>query len=106
LCSSRSGGFTVEGDSQCHSAFEKLESPRLEKLLASGSITVIVILRNTNQVAWSAEVKTLAAEHPGAEYAQTRAFYAAMGFLPLEAFPTLWSPYLPVLRLVKPLVPP
>lgn len=49
------------------------------------------------------QVKTLAAEHPSAEYAQTRGFYAAMGYQPLEVFPTLWGPRLPVLQLVKPL---
>jgi GNAT superfamily N-acetyltransferase len=47
------------------------------------------------------QVKTLAPEHPSPEYAQTRAFYAAMGFVPLEVFPTLWSARHPCLQLVK-----
>jgi GNAT superfamily N-acetyltransferase len=47
------------------------------------------------------QVKTLAATHPSAEYAQTRHFYARMGYFPLEVFPTLWDPQLPVLQLVK-----
>ena len=47
------------------------------------------------------QVKTIAGVHPSVEYAQTRAFYAAQGYLPLEVFPTLWSPQHPVLQLVK-----
>lgn len=47
------------------------------------------------------QVKTLAPEHPSPEYAQTRLFYQAMGYLPLETFSTLWGPKLPVLQLVK-----
>jgi GNAT superfamily N-acetyltransferase len=49
-------------------------------------------------------VKTLAASHPDPFYARTRAFYEAIGFLPLEIFPTLWSshdPGLPCLLMVK-----
>ncbi len=47
------------------------------------------------------QVKTLAPEHPSPEYAETRRFYEAMGYVPLEVFPTLWGPKLPVLQLVK-----
>ena len=47
------------------------------------------------------QVKTLAASHPSPEYAQTRAFYEALGYVPLEVFPTLWAAHLPVLQLVK-----
>lgn len=47
------------------------------------------------------QVKTLADTHPSAEYAETRLFYAAIGYTPLEVFPTLWAPHLPVLQLVK-----
>jgi GNAT superfamily N-acetyltransferase len=47
------------------------------------------------------QVKTLAASHPSPEYAQTRAFYEAIGYHALEVFPTLWAPRLPVLQLVK-----
>jgi hypothetical protein len=36
-------------------AVEKLEQPKLEKLSASGRINVLVFLRNTNEVAWSAD---------------------------------------------------
>ena len=52
------------------------------------------------------QVKTLAPAHPSPEYAETRQFYAAMGFLPQEVFPTLWGPKLPVLQLVKSLALP
>ena len=47
------------------------------------------------------QVKTLAPSHPDAGYARTRAFYEALGFVPLEVFPTLWDPASPALQLVK-----
>lgn len=47
------------------------------------------------------QVKTMAESNPSAEYAETRRFYAALGYLPLEVFPELWGPRLPVLQLVK-----
>jgi len=47
------------------------------------------------------QVKTLSASDPSPEYAETRGFYARMGYVPLEEFPTLWDPALPVLQLVK-----
>jgi GNAT superfamily N-acetyltransferase len=47
------------------------------------------------------QVKTLSAASPSRAYAETRAFYLAAGYLPLEEFPLLWGPMLPVLQLVK-----
>jgi GNAT superfamily N-acetyltransferase len=47
------------------------------------------------------QVKTMAAIRPSAEYAETRAFYEALGYVPLEVFPALWGPKLPVLQLIK-----
>ena len=47
------------------------------------------------------QVKTISASSPSKEYAQTRAFYLAIGYEPLEEFPLLWAPRLPVLQLVK-----
>jgi GNAT superfamily N-acetyltransferase len=47
------------------------------------------------------QVKTIAASSPSKEYAETRAFYLAIGYEPLEEFPLLWEPRLPVLQLVK-----
>jgi len=46
-------------------------------------------------------VKTLAETHPDPGYAKTRAFYAAMGFVPLEVFPTLWDANNPCLLMIK-----
>ncbi len=37
------------------------------------------------------QVKTLSAKHPDAGYGRTRQFYLAMGFRPLQEFPTLWG---------------
>jgi GNAT superfamily N-acetyltransferase len=47
------------------------------------------------------QVKTVADTSPSKEYAETRKFYAAKGFVPLEVFPTLWSPRNPALQLIK-----
>lgn len=47
------------------------------------------------------QVKTVAATSPCPEYAQTRQFYLARDFTPLEVFPTLWDPRNPALQLVK-----
>ena len=46
-------------------------------------------------------VKTLDASHPDPGYARTRAFYTALGFRPLEVFPTLWDPGNPCLLMAK-----
>lgn len=48
-------------------------------------------------------VKTLAANHPDANYAATRHFYEAIGFEPLEVFPTLWDLGTPCLFMIMPL---
>ena len=47
------------------------------------------------------QVKTVADSSPSPEYAQTRAFYLALGFVPLEVFPELWDEWNPALLLVK-----
>jgi coenzyme F420-0:L-glutamate ligase / coenzyme F420-1:gamma-L-glutamate ligase len=58
--------------------------------------------------AWCAEqgieylqVKTVAAANSSEHYTRTRAFYEALGFVPLEVFPTLWDEWNPALQLVK-----
>ncbi len=48
-------------------------------------------------------VKTLAPSDPDPGYAATRAFYAALGFRPLEVFPEHWGPDDPCLLMVRPL---
>jgi GNAT superfamily N-acetyltransferase len=47
------------------------------------------------------QIKTIAESSPSPEYAESRKFYAARGYLPLEVFPTLWHPRNPALQLVK-----
>lgn len=47
------------------------------------------------------QVKTVAHASPSPEYAETRKFYEARGFTPLEIFPELWNPRNPALQLVK-----
>jgi len=47
------------------------------------------------------QVKTVAATSDSAAYAQTRPFYLARGFVPLEVFPTLWDARNPALQLIK-----
>ena len=48
-------------------------------------------------------VKTLADQHPSPEYAQTRAFYRRLGFMPLAVLPELWGADTPCLLMVRPL---
>ena len=47
------------------------------------------------------QVKTLSAAREDASYAQTRAFYEAQGFTPLEELPTLWGEANPCQLYVK-----
>jgi GNAT superfamily N-acetyltransferase len=47
------------------------------------------------------QIKTVAATSASQAYAQTREFYRARGYTPLEVFPTLWNPRNPALQLVK-----
>ena len=47
------------------------------------------------------QVKTVAHTAPSPEYAETREFYKAKGFTPLEIFPELWNARNPALQLVK-----
>jgi len=46
-------------------------------------------------------VKTLAETHPSESYKRTRLFYEAMGFKPLEIFPTFWDQSNPCLMMAK-----
>jgi len=46
-------------------------------------------------------VKTLDEKNPDEGYRKTRLFYEAMGFRPLEVFPTLWDEANPCLFLAK-----
>ncbi len=46
-------------------------------------------------------VKTLAPSDPDPGYAATRAFYEALGFVPLEELPQVWGPENPCLLLVR-----
>ena len=46
-------------------------------------------------------VKTLAPSDPDPGYAATRAFYLAVGFLPLEELPQVWGPENPCLIMVR-----
>jgi GNAT superfamily N-acetyltransferase len=47
------------------------------------------------------QVKTVAQKQTASPYDETRLFYFAMGFTPLEIFPELWAPQNPCLQLVK-----
>ena len=51
------------------------------------------------------QVKTFGPSGDSAEYELTRAFYAALGFLPLEERTDIWGPENPCLISVKPLRP-
>ncbi|NEQ46103.1 MAG: GNAT family N-acetyltransferase [Leptolyngbya sp. SIOISBB] len=47
------------------------------------------------------QVKTLSTETACPFYAKTRQFYTAMGFHPLEVWPTLWGEHNPCLQMIK-----
>ena len=47
------------------------------------------------------QVKTVSADSDCEAYAKSRAFYTAVGFIPLEVFPTLWDEWNPCLVFVK-----
>ncbi len=47
------------------------------------------------------QVKTLGPSYEDAEYARTRAFYEARGFVPIEEFIGFWSEDNPMLLMVK-----
>jgi ribosomal protein S18 acetylase RimI-like enzyme len=47
------------------------------------------------------QVKTLGPSNDDASYAKTRAFYAALGFRPLEEFTQIWDENNPCLIMVK-----
>lgn len=49
------------------------------------------------------QVKTLGPSFPHDGYTRTRAFYQALGFIPVEEFPDLWGD-IPCLQLIKPLI--
>ena len=49
-------------------------------------------------------VKTLSASNDDPNYARTRRFYEAAGFLSIEEFPTLWGPENPCIFMLRPLV--
>jgi GNAT superfamily N-acetyltransferase len=48
-------------------------------------------------------VKTLSPSNDDPNYAATRLFYEAVGFLPIEEFPTLWGADNPCLFMLRPL---
>jgi ribosomal protein S18 acetylase RimI-like enzyme len=46
-------------------------------------------------------VKTLGPSNPDPNYAATRRFYRAVGFVPIEVFPTLWNANNPCLLMMR-----
>jgi ribosomal protein S18 acetylase RimI-like enzyme len=50
------------------------------------------------------QVKTLGPSNPDPGYKETRAFYSALGFIPLEETKTFWGEDNPCLIMVKPLL--
>ncbi len=47
------------------------------------------------------QVKTLSERHPDPNYARTRAFYKAVGFVELEEFTEIWDTDSPCLQMIK-----
>jgi ribosomal protein S18 acetylase RimI-like enzyme len=50
-------------------------------------------------------VKTLSPSNDDPNYTRTRLFYEAVGFLPIEEFPTLWGPENPCAFMLRPISP-
>jgi GNAT superfamily N-acetyltransferase len=48
-------------------------------------------------------VKTLSPSNDDPNYARTRLFYEAVGFVPIEEFPTLWGSENPCIFLLRPI---
>jgi ribosomal protein S18 acetylase RimI-like enzyme len=48
-------------------------------------------------------VKTLSSSNDDPNYARTRLFYDAVGFLPIEEFPTLWGHENPCIFMLRPI---
>ena len=80
-------GLAVHGDVRGHGHGRALLAHAERWLVAKG-------------VRWR-QVKTIAAAHPDAGYAQTRACYERLGFDSIEVHPTLWSPANPCLQMIK-----
>jgi ribosomal protein S18 acetylase RimI-like enzyme len=59
--------------------------------------------RAASQGAQFLTVKTLSPARVDPNYAATRAFYQAVGFLPIEEFPDLWGAENPCLLMLRPL---
>ena len=79
--------MAVHPDCHRQGVGRRLVEAAVERCRAEGATTLLV--------------KTLADTHPSPEYAQTRAFYAAMGFRRLEVFPDLWGPHNPCLLMAR-----
>lgn len=47
------------------------------------------------------QIKTIAETKNDPYYAETRAFYLAKGYTPVEVFTTIWQPWNPALQLIK-----
>ena len=77
----------VHGDSRNHGLGTRLLA-HAERWLVERGVTYL-------------QVKTVAHTSRSVEYAETRKFYEARGFTPLEIFPTLWAPQNPALQLIK-----
>ncbi|MCF7912539.1 MAG: GNAT family N-acetyltransferase [Candidatus Cloacimonetes bacterium] len=60
-----------------------------------------VIERSLKQNKMYLSVKTLAESHESREYMETREFYLAKEFVPLEVFPDLWGAVNPCLYMLK-----
>jgi hypothetical protein len=78
-----------------------------EVLVAIGALLLLVILgliSRQGRWRWSDGRERRGGRFRSALWA-TRLFYEAIGFLPIEVFPTLWDPWNPRLLMLKRLLP-
>jgi ribosomal protein S18 acetylase RimI-like enzyme len=88
--------FAHSWEIDCIGVEERARNRGLGRALLAAAETWLI-----SQDAIFLQVKTLSDTRPDAAYAQTRMFYAAVGFERVEAFPTLWGERLPALQLMK-----
>lgn len=105
LCDGASVGFlTIKQTSRCAAEIHVMGVKRANHRCGVGRMLMNAAIAYCRENGYRLlQVKTLDERHPDPGYARTRRFYEAVGFLPLECFPTLWDEDNPCLVMVMPL---
>jgi len=76
-------------------------APSVHRQGLGSALIAVLVERLTDDGVRLLVVKTLSEHGDSEHYARTRAFYVAMGFLPLQEMPELWNEENPALLLVR-----